>query len=87
MCFEYRKEKQGEELVEEAKNLGVMTEDIFPTRGIDAGDIANAKLQERVRNAKNTKYTRLTWTIALISSIAALLSALAAWLAVLKQQL
>lgn len=76
------KEKQGQELVSEAKRMGVATEDIFPTREMGASDIANARLQERVRNAKNIKYARLTWLIALISAITSLFSAIAAWLAV-----
>ena len=78
------KEKLGQELVDEAKKLGVETEDIFPSREIGAKDIANAKLQARVRNAKNTRYARLAWIIALASAIASIVSALAAWIAVLK---
>ena len=82
MIFRLSKEKQGKELVEEAKRLGVVTEDIFPSREIGVSDIANAKLQERVRSAKNIKYAKLTWIIALISAVASIVSALAAWLAV-----
>ena len=81
--FHY-KEKQGQELINDAKELGVETEDIFPTREVGAGDIANAKLQERVRSAKNARYAKLAWVIALISATASVLSALAAWFAVLK---
>ena len=84
MCFKYKKEKRGQELINEAQRLGVATEDIFPTREIGAGDVANARLQERVRNAKNVQYARLTWIIALISALASVFSAIVAWLAVLK---
>ncbi|OGK56463.1 MAG: hypothetical protein A2665_00780 [Candidatus Zambryskibacteria bacterium RIFCSPHIGHO2_01_FULL_46_30] len=84
MFFQH-KEKQGEELIKEAKKLGVATEDCFPTREVGASDIANPKLQERVRNAKNAKNARLTWIMALLSAIAAVLSAIAAWLAVLTK--
>ena len=84
MCFGSQKEKQGQELVNEAKELGISTEDIFPTREIGAGDIANARLQERVRSAKNIRYAKFTWIIALMSAIAAVVSAIAAWIAVLR---
>lgn len=79
MCFKLRKEKQGEELFEEAKKLGVATDGIFQNSTIREG-----ALQERVRSAKNTRYARLTWVIALISAIASAISAIAAWYAVLK---
>ncbi len=72
-------------MVDEAKRLGVETEDIFPTREIGASDFANPRLQERVRNAKNARYARRTWIIALISAVASVISAIAAWAAVLKQ--
>ncbi len=84
MVFMLPKEKQGQELIDEAKKLGVTTEDIYPTRELGASDIAQAKLQERVRNAKNHKYAKLTWIIALMSAIASVISAIAAWFAVLK---
>ena len=84
MIFKLQKEKQGQELINEAKKLGVYTEDIFPTREIGASDVANARLQERVRSAKNTRYAQRTWIIALVSSIASMISALAAWVAISK---
>ena len=85
MFIKQYKEKRGDKLISEAKELGVETEDIFPTREMGAGDIANARLQERVRSAKNSKYTRLTWIIALISAIASVISAIVAWCAILKK--
>ena len=81
MCFKLQKEKQGQELIEEAKKLGVAISDIYTDKEFGASDVANARLQERVRNAKITRYARLTWIIAMISAIASLLSALAAWFA------
>lgn len=84
MRFKLKKEKQGQELIEEAMKLGIVIEDIFPTREIGAGDVANARLQERVRNVKNARYAKLTWIIALISAIASVVSAIAAWFAVLE---
>lgn len=78
------KEKRDDELINEARELGVETEDIFPTKEIGASSVANHRLQERVRNAKNLRYARWIWIIALISSIAAVISAIAAWVAVSK---
>ena len=77
--FKFKKEKQGQELIEEAKKLGVMTDDIIHRREPDY-----TGLQERVRSAKNTKYAKLIWIIALLSAIASVISAIAAWIAVLK---
>ena len=81
MIFILKKEKQGQELIQEAKELGVATEDIYPTHSLGASDFAEARLQERVRSAKNARYARLTWIIALIAAITSLFSAMAAWLA------
>ena len=78
------KEKQGEELVQEAKKLGVSLEDTYPTKSFGASSIAEPKLQEHVRRAKNARYARLTWIIALVSAIASVFSAVAAWLAILS---
>ncbi|MCX6702991.1 MAG: hypothetical protein NTW60_03960 [Candidatus Wolfebacteria bacterium] len=78
-----QKEKQGDELLDEAKRLGVATDGIIPGV-ISIGGIREAVLQERVRSAKNTKYAQLTWIVALISAIASLVSAIAAWIAISK---
>jgi hypothetical protein len=74
--------KKIEKEIEIAKRLGVTTEDIFPTGALGASDIGFARLQERIRNAENTKYAKLTWIVALISAIASVISAAAAWLAI-----
>lgn len=81
--FRY-KEKQGEELIQEARDLGLSLEDTYPTKSFGASSVAEPKLQERVRNAKNVRYAQRTWIIALFSSIAAVVSAIAAWIAALK---
>ena len=81
MCFKLQKEKQGQELIKEAKELGVVMGDIYPERDFGASNITEARQQERVRSAKNAKYAKLTWIIALISATASLFSAVAAWLA------
>lgn len=49
------KEKQVEELIQEAEELGVPKRDIYPYRDFGASDVAKARLWERVRNAKNAK--------------------------------
>lgn len=72
-------EKKGQDLINQAKKLGVETEDIFPTREIGAGDVANARLQERVRSAKNARYAKLSWIIALVATLASVISAVTAW--------
>lgn len=81
--FKYmRKEKQGEALIEEAEKLGVAIDGIYPA---DSLRIREGALQQRVRNAKNTKYAQMTWIIALISAIASVISAIAAWVAILNR--
>ena len=77
-------EKQGQELIEEAKRLGLSLEDTYPTRSYGASSVAEPKLQQKVRDAKNSRYARLTWIIALVSAVASVISAIAAWFAVLK---
>ena len=75
----FKKERQDAELVAEVQDLGVETVDLMHRR-----ELGYAGLQERVRGARNIKYARLTWIIALISAIASVISATAAWFAVLK---
>ncbi len=77
MCLNFYKEKIGQALIDETKGLGIETEDLFPTRELGAGDVANTRLQERVRSAKNTRYARRTWIIAWISAVASVISACA----------
>ncbi len=79
------KEKHGQELIEEAKRLGIAFDDIFPSQERGASDVAYPRLQERVRNAKSAMYARRTWVIALASSVASVISAVAAWVAVLSK--
>ena len=71
-------EKTGQELMREAKKLGVATDGIREKNG----SLREGALQQRVRNAKNTRYAQLGWLLALLSAVAATLSAVAAWLAV-----
>ncbi|PIV84033.1 MAG: hypothetical protein COZ28_00975 [Candidatus Moranbacteria bacterium CG_4_10_14_3_um_filter_44_15] len=76
------KEKQGKELLEEAEKLGVARDGINLPGSFHFREGA---LQQRVRNAKNTRYAQMTWIIALISAIASAISAIAAWTAILKK--
>lgn len=84
MCFKLYKEKRGKELDDEAKKLGVPIDDIRQTRE-GYGDTADVRIQERIRSAKNAKYARLTWIIALTSAFASVISAIAAWYAILQK--
>lgn len=87
MIFNPKKEKQGRELIEEAEKLGVATDGIFKPNAYVSyleSPFREAALQERVRSAKNTRYAKLTWIIALMSAIASVVSAIAAWFAVLR---
>ncbi len=72
------KEKTGEELRKEALALGVSLQATSGQRGISRDDI----IQERVRDAKRSRRESSLWIIALVSSIASIISALAAWYAV-----
>ncbi|MEK7130178.1 MAG: hypothetical protein AAB793_00825 [Patescibacteria group bacterium] len=75
----FYKEKKGKELLEEAQKLGVALD------GIETQNyLREAALQQRVREAKNTRYAQLGWLLALVSAIASAISALAAWIAVGK---
>lgn len=76
-----KKEKQGQKLIEEAEKLGIATDGICTKNGI----LREGALQQRIRNAKNIKYAQRTWIIALISTITSLVSAIAAWTAILKK--
>lgn len=74
------KEKTGQELIEETKQLGVSLEH---TKNRD-GSLREGALQARVREAKRARREKALWLIAFISAIASLFSAIAAWIAVLK---
>lgn len=78
MCFSY-KEKTGEELISEAKKLGVfVTDELY-----ENGKFREGATQLRVRNAKLAKNANQMWIIALISALASLFSAITSWLAVI----
>ena len=75
---------QGEDLKRRAKELGVdTTAPPFP-KSVSGGarQVDDAELQRRVLDAERSIRESKLWLIALISAIAALLSAAAAWLAV-----
>lgn len=74
------KEKQGKELLEEANRHGLAANEWYDKNGV----LREAALQERLRSAKNSRYAMKTWVIALISAIASMISAIAAWVAVMK---
>jgi len=79
MCIRY-KEKTGEDLIKEAKALGVSLEH---SKNPD-GSFREGAIQARVREARRAKRERDLWIVALISALASLFSAIAAWIAVLK---
>jgi len=87
--FKNKKEKTGDELINEEEKLGVATDGIFPKEGLHIRGFneppREAALQERVRRAKEIRYSKLTWIIALVSAIASALSALVAWFAVFSK--
>ena len=78
MCSRY-KEKQDKELIEEAKKLGVFVEDEL----YENGKFREGATQLRVRNAKMAINANRMWIIALVATIVSVVSALAAWTAVL----
>lgn len=80
MMYKY-KEKTGEELKNEAKKLG-LSEDGWYNQNDHS--FREAAIQARVREAKKARRENQLWIIALISALASLFSALAAWFAVLK---
>ncbi len=82
MKFKIYKENTGEKLINEAKNLGIETEDVFPTRELGAKEVANSKLQSRVRSAKSTRFAKFTWMIALVATLTSLVNSFISWEAV-----
>lgn len=77
-----QKEKQGTALIKEAEKMGVAVDGIY---GPNKDYVREGALQQRIRNAKNTKYAQLTWVIALVSAVASLISAIAAWTAISRR--
>lgn len=73
-------EKQGQELIEEARSLGVSLLERATANGVESEPL----LQERVRAAKNLRIAHRMFIFAIISAIASAISALAAWAAIVK---
>lgn len=69
------KQLQGEELTNQAIKLGVSFDQLGNPRN-------NAELQRRVSDALRSNREHRLWIIALVSSIASVVSAVAAWFAV-----
>ncbi len=67
--------KTGEPLKQEAKKLGVSLSEI-------GGPENWAELQKRVMEAKRFSRESKAWIVALISAIASVISAIAAWCAI-----
>ena len=78
------KEKTGEDLKKEAKELGLSEEGWYDHRGTVREVFREAAVQARVREAKRARRENRLWLIAIISAFASFFSAVAAWLAVLK---
>jgi hypothetical protein len=76
------KEKSGRDLEQEALDLGVSLDETVSSSGLRSIPL----LQERVRAAKMARWARNSWVIALVSGLASLVSAVAAWLAVLQSK-
>lgn len=77
---------QGEKLIERARMLGV---DVMGDRIIHSSSgrrefAEEFELQRRVMEAERSRRDSYLWAIAIISALASVLSALAAWFAVLK---
>jgi hypothetical protein len=71
-----KKLPQGEEIHKLARDLGVYSK-------YDAGAESEEVLQAKVLTALRERRDSRTWIIALVSAIASVLSALAAWCAIL----
>jgi hypothetical protein len=67
--------KTGEPLIKEAEGLGVSLSEI-------GGPINYAELQKRVMEAKRFQRESRVWMIALASAVASIVSAMAAWYAI-----
>ena len=78
MFSPFYKEKTGEALKKEARKLGVS----FDELGSNSGIISEPILQQRVREAKNTRFAKLTWIIAFTSFLVSVFSAIVSWIAI-----
>lgn len=80
-------EKTGDALKEEARKLGLSEDNWFEQRDhsvSSTGKFREAAVQARVREAKRARRENRLWIVAIISALASLFSAIAAWFAVLK---
>ena len=78
------KEKTGEDLKKEARELGLSEEGWYEYKGTVREVFREAAVQVRVREAKRARRENRLWIIAIISALASFFSAVAAWLAILK---
>jgi hypothetical protein len=84
-----KKLPQGEELLREAAELGVSLRPLPDEKDLarfdfgPSGDIVEPALQARVLAARREKRDARLWQIALISAVASVVSAVAAWFSAL----
>ncbi len=81
------KELTGEDLKREARELGLSDDNWYEQRDrsvSSTGKFREAAVQARVREAKRARRENKLWVVALISALASLFSAIAAWYAVLR---
>jgi len=81
------KEKTGEDLKREARELGLSEDNWYEQRDhsvSSTGKFREAAVQARVREAKRARRESRLWIVALISALASLFSAIAAWYVVLR---
>ncbi len=80
MIFKNEKLLTGNKLMARATELGVSTtKDIAPR-----SNVSDAELQRRVIEAERAIRENRLWKIALLSALASLVSAIASWMAVLR---
>jgi hypothetical protein len=77
---------EGKQLEERARQLGVDIQGdlIFQSSSGRSPRASDYELQRRVMEAERAKREHLLWVVALVSAIASLMSAIAAWLAVVR---
>ena len=74
------KQKNGPQLIKQAKELGVSLDAVYSSNGV----LNEPVLQQRVRDVLNLSIAHRNWILALVSSIASVISAAAAWWAIYK---
>lgn len=81
----------GDALLERARELGVITDSDQPVNIPGQGTVllraADYEVQRRVIEAERHRREHRLWIVALLSAIASVISAVAAWTAVLKDYL